>query len=182
MRLHPPVKKMPPTPEKAKNNKNTPACLHIQYYILYTESQVRGAAASARDVGHTLTCFWAEPAPPQSHFWGTDPGQPCSPPEPVTGLSASTCTKNTKSKWNNAGNTDGELNTGNVSHAPESALLLMLLLLCITLHITKGISINHSCWITTYCTFSKNKYRLCSHSDQDLWLQVQNRTAPNDWW
>lgn len=40
--------------------------------------------------GSSLTCIWVEFAPPQTGSWGTDPGQPCSPPEPARGLTAST--------------------------------------------------------------------------------------------
>lgn len=45
----------------------------------------------ARRPGRPLTCIWVAPAPPRTGSWGTDPGRPCSPPEPATGPSASTC-------------------------------------------------------------------------------------------
>lgn len=53
----------------------------------------------ARHLGRSLTCIWVAPAPPRTGSWGTDPGRPCSPPEPATGPSASASTCRAKQRW-----------------------------------------------------------------------------------
>lgn len=61
----------------------------VESLLLSTSAQ-----SQRRETGFrlgALTWSGGEPAPPQSRFWGTDPRQPCSPPEPGTGRTASSC-------------------------------------------------------------------------------------------
>lgn len=72
-----------------------PAALSSQDETVHCEHTLHAVCECACDSWWaascwSLTCSWAVPAPPQIHFGETDPGQPCSLPEPVTSLSEST--------------------------------------------------------------------------------------------